>query len=204
MSLKIVVLGNAGVGKTAVRNQFLHTNFTNQYKATIGVDFVTKQCTVERDGQEQQVQLQIWDTAGQERFQSIGTSFYRGCDACVFVYDITNQESLNALSNWMTQFLKFSGVSNPETFPFFIVGNKIDLEADRQVSHAQTQDFDMQVHREYSPDEIPFLETSAKSGEGIDLLFQFIAQNTPVPESDDGFTIHPVQVLETSRTSSCC
>ncbi|KAF0721376.1 hypothetical protein AaE_010076, partial [Aphanomyces astaci] len=84
--LKVIILGDSGVGKTSLMNQYVNQKFTNQYKATIGADFLTKEIMSD----EKLVTMQIWDTAGQERFQSLGVAFYRGADACVLVYDITN------------------------------------------------------------------------------------------------------------------
>ena len=83
-------------------NQYVNRKFSNQYKATIGADFLTKDITLE-DGR--QVTLQIWDTAGQERFQSLGVAFYRGADACVLVYDVTSQNSFKTLETWRDEFL---------------------------------------------------------------------------------------------------
>ena len=79
--LKVIVLGDSGVGKTSLMNQYVNRKFTNQYKATIGADFLTKEVMIE----DKLVTMQIWDTAGQERFQSLGVAFYRGADACVLV-----------------------------------------------------------------------------------------------------------------------
>ena len=100
--LKVIILGDSGVGKTALMNQYVNRKFSNQYKATIGADFLTKDITLE-DGR--QVTLQIWDTAGQERFQSLGVAFYRGADACVLVYDVTSQNSFKTLEIWRDEFL---------------------------------------------------------------------------------------------------
>ncbi|KAJ8326937.1 GTPase activity protein [Batrachochytrium dendrobatidis] len=130
--LKVVVLGDSGVGKTALRNQFIHRQFVQSYKATIGADFVTKSVHVE--SLSKTVSLQIWDTAGQERFHSLGVAFFRGADACILVYDTTNTSSLDHLETWMRDFLRQAGISNPAEFPFIVVGNKIDLTADRTVT----------------------------------------------------------------------
>ena len=100
--LKVIILGDSGVGKTSLMNQYVNRKFSNQYKATIGADFLTKDITLE-DGR--QVTLQIWDTAGQERFQSLGVAFYRGADACVLVYDVTSQNSFKTLETWRDEFL---------------------------------------------------------------------------------------------------
>ena len=74
-----------------------------------------------------EVTLQIWDTAGQERYQSLATSFYRGAEACVLVYDVTNRESFDNLEKWLKAFLIKTNPPKPETFPLAILGNKIDL-----------------------------------------------------------------------------
>jgi Ras-related protein Rab-7A len=86
-------------------NQYVNKKFTNQYKATIGADFLTKEVMLE----DKLVTMQIWDTAGQERFQSLGVAFYRGADACVLVYDITNQKSFEQLDSWRDEFLIQAG-----------------------------------------------------------------------------------------------
>ena len=87
--LKVVILGDSGVGKTSLMNQYVNKRFSAQYKATIGADFLTKEVMID----DKLVTLQIWDTAGQERFQSLGVAFYRGADACILVYDITSPKA---------------------------------------------------------------------------------------------------------------
>ncbi|OAY33125.1 hypothetical protein MANES_13G076502v8 [Manihot esculenta] len=100
--LKVIVLGDSGVGKTSLMNQYVYKKFSHQYKATIGADFVTKELQVD----DKLVTLQIWDTAGQERFQSLGAAFYRGADCCVLVYDVNVLKSFETLNNWHEEFLK--------------------------------------------------------------------------------------------------
>ncbi|PVH38124.1 hypothetical protein PAHAL_5G183000 [Panicum hallii] len=99
--LKVIVLGDSGVGKTSLMNQYVHKKFSQQYKATIGADFVTKEVLIE----DRLVTLQIWDTAGQERFQSLGVAFYRGADCCVLVYDVNSNRSFDTLNTWHDEFL---------------------------------------------------------------------------------------------------
>ncbi|CAF1622420.1 unnamed protein product, partial [Didymodactylos carnosus] len=112
------------VGKTSLMNQFVNRKFTNQYKATIGADFLTKEIQID----DRLVTMQIWDTAGQERFQSLGVAFYRGADCCVLCYDVTAPNSFKSLESWRDEFLIQSGPRDPENFPFVVIGNKIDLE----------------------------------------------------------------------------
>ncbi|XP_027365809.1 ras-related protein Rab7 isoform X4 [Abrus precatorius] len=100
--LKVIVLGDSGVGKTSLMNQYVYRKFSQQYKATIGADFVTKEIQVD----DKLVTLQIWDTAGQERFHSLGAAFYRGADCCVLVYDVNIHKTFDTLNNWHDEFLK--------------------------------------------------------------------------------------------------
>ena len=77
--------------------------------------------------------MQIWDTAGQEKFQSVQGVFYKGSDACMLVYDITSVSSFQGLNKWKEEFLSHANASNPDAFPFVLIGNKADLQADRKV-----------------------------------------------------------------------
>ena len=121
-------LSNFRVGKTSLMNQYVNKKFSNQYKATIGADFLTKEVMVD----DRLVTMQIWDTAGQERFQSLGVAFYRGADCCVLVFDVTAPNTFKTLDSWRDEFLIQASRRDPENFPFVVLGNKIDLE-NRQV-----------------------------------------------------------------------
>ncbi|ROT68938.1 WSSV receptor Rab7 [Penaeus vannamei] len=132
--LKVIILGDSGVGKTSLMNQFVNKKFSNQYKATIGADFLTKEVMVD----DRLVTMQIWDTAGQERFQSLGVAFYRGADCCVLVYDVTSPNTFKSLDSWRDEFLIQASPRDPDHFPFVVLGNKIDLE-NRAVSTKRAQ-----------------------------------------------------------------
>ena len=106
--IKVVVIGDSGVGKTSIIQMFQNLRFTDHFKPTIGADFSNKEISI--DGKI--VTLQIWDTAGQERYQSLGTAFYRGADCCVLVYDITSTTSFDNVLNWKNSFLAKSGLLN--------------------------------------------------------------------------------------------
>jgi len=77
------------------------------------------------------VTVQIWDTAGQEKYQSIGYAFYRGADCCALCFDLTNKASFDNLNKWKAGFLEHAGPSDPDNFPFILVGNKCDKENER-------------------------------------------------------------------------
>jgi len=93
-------------------NRYHSNKFTGQYKATIGADFLSKEVTIPSPSSSmpKKCTLQIWDTAGQERFQSLGTSFYRGADACLLVYDVTDMKSFEGLDRWREEFLRQVGI----------------------------------------------------------------------------------------------
>jgi len=165
--LKVIILGDSGVGKTSLMNQYVHRRFSSQYKATIGADFLTKEVMIE----DKLVTLQIWDTAGQERFQSLGVAFYRGADACVLVYDITDAKSFDNLESWMDEFLVHAAPRNADTFPFVVLGNKADLASRRQVSASKAKSWAA------SKGDIPSFETSAKEALNVEQAFHTIAKN---------------------------
>ncbi|KAF5951641.1 hypothetical protein HYC85_009585 [Camellia sinensis] len=117
--------------------------------------------------------LQIWDTAGQERFQSLGVAFYRGADCCVLVYDVNVMKSFDNLNNWREEFLIQASPSDPENFPFVVIGNKIDVDggSSRLVSEKKARAWCA------SKGNIPYFETSAKEGINVEEAFQCIAKN---------------------------
>jgi Ras-related protein Rab-7A len=159
--LKIIILGDSGVGKTSLMHQYVSKKFDNRYKATIGADFLTKE--VEIDGQA--VTLQIWDTAGQERFQSLGSAFYRGADACILVYDVTQQESFAHLTSWMEEFNIQAGKRDS-----VLIGNKTDLVEKRQVTGKTAQAWCAK-----NDESIKYFETSAKENSGVEEAFLAVA-----------------------------
>jgi len=163
--LKVIILGDSGVGKTSLMNQYVNKKFSNQYKATIGADFLTKEVMVD----ERLVTVQIWDTAGQERFQSLGVAFYRGSDCCILVYDVNVAQSFEHLDSWREEFLSQAAPRDPEKFPFVVIGNKIDLEHQRVVSNKRATAWCQSKN-------IPYFETSAKEAIHVDQAFQMVAK----------------------------
>lgn len=124
---KLIILGDCGVGKTALLNKYTNDVFISGYKATIGVDFFCKQYNMIHDDINYNVTLQLWDTAGQERFDSQNNSFYRGADGVLFVYDIMDQQSLIKIEKYRSQFQQITSTDCPYQYPYLLLGNKIDL-----------------------------------------------------------------------------
>lgn len=166
--LKVIILGDSGVGKTCLMNQYVNKKFTNQYKATIGADFLTKEVMID----DKQVTMQIWDTAGQEKFQSLGVAFYRGADCCVLVYDMTAPKTFESMDSWRDEFLVQANPADPDNFPFVVIGNKADLEAQgkRKVPGEKAKTWCK------SKNDIPYHETSAATAQNVDAAFQEIAR----------------------------
>ncbi|ORZ03140.1 small GTPase superfamily [Syncephalastrum racemosum] len=173
--LKVIILGDSGVGKTSLMNQYVNKKFSSQYKATIGADFLTKEVMVD----DKLVTMQIWDTAGQERFQSLGVAFYRGADCCVLVYDVNNNKSYESLGQWHDEFLVQASPRDPDSFPFVVLGNKVDVdESKRMVSQKRAMAFCQ------AKGNIPYFETSAKEAINVEQAFQTIAKNALQQETD--------------------
>ncbi|GAA0140986.1 small GTPase [Lithospermum erythrorhizon] len=195
--LKVIVLGDSGVGKTSLMNQYVHKKFSQQYKATIGADFVTKELIID----DRHVTLQVWDTAGQERFQSLGVAFYRGADCCVLVYDVNVTRSFDNLNNWHEEFLKQANPTDPERFPFIMLGNKIDIDGgnSRVVSEKKAMEWCA------SKGNIPYFETSAKEDYNVDDAFVSVAKTALAnePEQDMYFQNIPESVSEAEQGGDC-
>ncbi|XP_077001662.1 ras-related protein rab7-like [Tamandua tetradactyla] len=158
--LKILLVGNAGVGKSCLMNRFVHDRFSSRYRATLGADFFTK--VMELEGQT--VAVQLWDAAGAEKFRSLGMALFRGAHCCVLVFDITAAASFQAVAAWRAEFLQQADPPDPKRFPFVLLGNKIDLPG-RQVSPREAEEWCARNQARY-------FETSARDGTGVALAFR--------------------------------
>eukprot|EP01119_Soliformovum_irregulare_P014288 TRINITY_DN3908_c0_g1_i1.p1 TRINITY_DN3908_c0_g1~~TRINITY_DN3908_c0_g1_i1.p1 ORF type:complete len:203 (-),score=28.35 TRINITY_DN3908_c0_g1_i1:240-848(-) len=157
---KILLIGDSGVGKSCLLLRFADDSWTETHISTIGVDFKIK--TLNIDGKT--VKLQIWDTAGQERFRTITSSYYRGAQGIILVYDCTDRESFTNVKQWMGEIDRYAC----ENVNKLLVGNKCDLNAERTV--------DVNAAKEFAEDfKIPFIETSAKTGFNVEKCFVQIA-----------------------------
>lgn len=149
---KILMIGESGVGKSALLARFVDGNFEPNFISTIGVDFKIHYMKVDQ----RDIKLQVWDTAGQERFRTITTSYYRGANGIMIVFDVTDTASFEKVRYWLNELKEHVGPDMPAV----LVGNKIDLQRDRTVDAATAQRFSQEVG-------IPLMETSAKTAEGV-------------------------------------
>lgn len=182
--LKIMLLGDAGVGKTSILNQFVNHQFTDQYKATIGPDFSSKKLDI--DGRF--ITLQIWDTEGQEMFGQSRQDFYIGTDICIIVYDITKPSSFENINKWIKEFSEKMNISNLDDFPFMILGNKSDLRDDKSVQTSEASKFAQDNHN------MVFYEVSSKTSSNISTAFEEICRKALTKVRNDDFQI-PAAVI---------
>ena len=156
---KIVLIGDSFVGKTNIMSKYLMNEFHEDSKATVGVEFGAKKFDIEGKS----VKAQIWDTAGQERYKSITTTYYKGAKGALIVYDITRKETFDSVDRWISEVLN----SGDKNMTMLLIGNKCDLDNQRQVTKEQGEE-------KAKAFKVAFLETSASSGENLDVAFEMI------------------------------
>ena len=159
MMFKVVIVGDSFVGKTNIMSKYLKNEFHEDSKATVGVEFGSRQFNIEGHV----IKAQIWDTAGQERYKAITSAYYKGAKGAFIVYDITRKESFDNVTKWAEQ-LKSAADKN---LTIIIVGNKVDLEDQRQIKTEEGQNKANEL-------ESAFIETSASSGTNIDKAFEMM------------------------------
>lgn len=153
---KVIIVGEAGVGKSCLLRRYADQSFTENYINTIGVDFKVR--TLDIMGKV--VKLNIWDSAGQERFRTIVNTYYRGAHGICVVYDITDTESFEKVGEWLKDVSELAEASAKK----LIIGSKVDLDSKRQVPLQDVENYANNLN-------IPFIETSSKSGHNVQQAF---------------------------------
>ncbi|XP_040029082.2 EF-hand calcium-binding domain-containing protein 4B isoform X4 [Gasterosteus aculeatus] len=149
---KVVLVGNSSVGKTSLLRSFCEGRFHPSTTATVGVDYSVKTLTLDN----MQVAMQLWDTAGQERYRSITKQFFRKADGVVVMYDVTVEESYRAVQPWLRNVQEAAG----EGIPILLLGNKMDMDGDREVSF---KDAEQLAHE----NQVMFFEVSAYTAKNV-------------------------------------
>ncbi|OMJ91926.1 hypothetical protein SteCoe_5488 [Stentor coeruleus] len=158
--VKLLILGDSGVGKSSILIRYTEEKFNHSHIATIGLDFKTK--TIEIDGK--QLEMQIWDTAGTEKFRVITRTYYQKCSGIIIAYDCTDQKSYNNVTKWMDQIRN----NVEDDTPKVIIACKID-RPDRKISKSDGENLAETM-------KVQYFETSAKAGIGIDETFIYLAR----------------------------
>lgn len=188
IAIKILILGDCGVGKSALMQRFCDDAFTASYVSTIGLDFKFRY--VRKQGK--MVRLQLWDTAGQERFRTITSSYYRGAQGIVIVYDSTDQKSFKNVKYWLDEIDKHVG---RDKVVLMLLASKSDLTEQQLVATAQGHKFanEIGIHL--------FQEVSSKTSAGVELAFDTLVDECLKRQPECHNKSEPVNP---TRNNMCC
>ena len=175
---KLIFLGDQSVGKSCILNRFMNDTFTEEYQATIGLDFQSKNVQIDN----QDIHLLLYDTAGQEKFRALIPMYTRDANIILLVYDVTSKDSFLHLSDWLRD---LTNVKKEEVI-FAVVGNKTDLDDRREVNSNEGENY----AKEH---DFIFAEVSAKTGDGIEKLFDVILKEMLKKKS--GYQPQPILPL---------
>ncbi len=171
-SVKVVLLGESGVGKTCIISQFTSNKFNPRCATSVSAQFISK--TIEFPQYQKAIKFDIWDTVGQEKYRSLAKIFYKDAKVIIFVYDITTEFSFEALKNFWYK----ETINNADNDPIFaVVANKIDLYQEQQVNNNDGKAFSDEI-------KAIFQTTSALSNSGITNLFEHIGKKIIMPNYD--------------------
>ncbi|KAG5898155.1 hypothetical protein JTB14_034011 [Gonioctena quinquepunctata] len=189
---KVMLLGDSGVGKTCILMRFREGLFLcGNFISTVGVDFRTKVVSVDNT----KVKLQIWDTAGQERFRSVTHAYYRDAHALLLLYDVMNKTSFDNIRAWLGEIREYA----QDDVVIMLLGNKADCGTERAVRREEGE----RLAREYN---VAFMETSAKSGQNVELAFVAVARELKYrqsgPKDSNTFNVQDY-VRQQSEKSQC-
>jgi small GTP-binding protein len=189
-TFKFIVIGNSGVGKTAILKRLIDDVFIPEGQSTIGVEFLAS--TLEIDGQS--IKLQIWDTAGQERFRSIAKAYFRSAMGVILVFDLTERRSFDDLNRWLADIHQLCDPNAVTT----LIGNKLDLK-NRAITTGEAEAF-AQLHQ------LTYFETSALGGDNIREAFHrtaatILRKNPGTPGAPPTAT---VKTGTEGKDDSCC
>ncbi|XP_024255869.1 ras-related protein Rab-27B [Oncorhynchus tshawytscha] len=208
--IKLLSVGDSGVGKTTFLYRYTDNKFNHKFTTTVGIDFREKRVTYLGTGSDGttektfKVHLQLWDTAGQERFRSLTTAFFRDAMGFLLMFDLTNQQSFLNVRNWMSQLQANAYCDSPD---IVLVGTKADLKNLRDVQGKQARD----LADRYG---IPYFETSSATGTEVDqavttlldLVMRRMEQSTEGPASEaanGSAATNDTAETSTSRRCAC-
>ena len=191
---KILLLGDAGVGKSSIIMRYTKNEFNSNMVSSIGVDFKSKDVIVNN----KKIKLQIWDTAGHERFKTITTSYYRGAHGIVTVFDLTDRESYEHIEKWLSEINKYA----KENVLRFLIGNKSDLIYKRKVPYEEVMALANKLN-------ISYIETSAKDASNINEFFEtatkyYLSKYDFKKDQDRKGVSLDINKLKGNKRKGCC
>lgn len=198
LQIKLLMIGDSAVGKTCLLLRYANDSFSSTFISTIGIDFKIKNIVV--DGK--RIKLQIWDTAGQERFRTITTTYFRGAQGIILVYDVTDKKTFASIREWMSQ-IKIHADNNVNKI---LVGNKCDLKDARAVSYEEGVD----LAKEF---DLKFFEASAKHYLNVEEIFtsivtdvkdRLLSEGTNNTGGGAAFRLNQAANAAAPKSTGCC
>ena len=189
---QLLIIGNSIVGKTSILTKYTLKTYNENYLATVGLDFFTKDETIDN----KLIRVKIWDTAGQERYKAITKCFFQRAQGIMIVYDVTNKKSFDDLKFWVESInLQSKLTEDIENMPIILIGNKIDIpnrviSKDTALNYAKEHNFD-------------YYETSAKTGEGVDTAIKDLVKKV-MSFIDKKNTRDNLKLNQGDKKSKCC
>ena len=192
ITLKLLIVGGSGVGKTNFLNMFLNNKFNQNYFSSTGIDLQNKIMNIKN----KKVRIQIWDTAGQEKYKSITKNLFLKVMGALVLYDITNEESFTKLKEWVELIKEECG----RHIKILIIGNKSDLESQRAI--------DKEDAMKYANEEkVQYIECSSKTGENVEkaiiMLSEKILESTEI-SMDSSLMLDSTLLSSKIKKSKCC
>jgi Ras-related protein Rab-22 len=171
--IKVVVVGESGVGKSSLALRFVENDFRHYTDSTIGASYCSKTLEVESGLlSPRNVTFKIWDTSGQEKFQALVPLYYRGAGAAIIVFDISRPETMHSLTRWVDELREVG----PPDMVLILCGNKTDLSQDRRISIQEANQYAEDIGAVY-------IEASARNGTSVHEIFQEIAKRVAILRS---------------------
>ena len=195
--IPISIIGDSQTGKTCIVSTFNGIKFNDKNISSIGVDFLVKDIEMNNGIK---LKLKIWDTAGQEMYHSMALNCLKNVLGIIYIFDVTNKQSLNSINKWVND---VNETIDAEKFPSVLVGNKIDLEDEREVTTEEGQNLAEQYGFKYK-------ETSAKTGKNINELFIELAEQIynkfkdEFPQPQQNIIINVEQHKKKIKKKNCC
>ena len=181
MMFKVVLVGDSFVGKTNIMSKYLKNEFHEDSKATVGVEFGSRQFIIEGHS----IKVQVWDTAGQERYKAITSAYYKGAKGAFVVYDITRKGSFESVERWVNDLIS----SGDKKITILLIGNKCDLEEQRQITKEQGEEKAAKL-------DLAFLETSAFSGQNLDKAFEMMVNEIYKKFHEEMLAENDIDIIE--------